>query len=234
LELKDVSSGYGQLQILWDVSINVAEGEFVAILGPNGAGKTTVLRTISGLIRPMRGEVRFLGERIDRVPAERLPRMGLSFVPEDNRLFEGMTVLENLLLGAHTVPEPRKVKETLSMVMDLFPWLKERRSQLAGTLSGGERKMLAIARGLMSSPKLLLIDEPSLGLGPRVVVSVFEVLKKLSGQGVTILLVEQNVGTTLQVTNRAYVLEQGRVILEGKSSSLLDDEYIKKAYLGTV
>jgi branched-chain amino acid transport system ATP-binding protein len=234
LELKNISAGYGECTVLWDVSISVKEGEFVALLGSNGAGKTTTLFCISGLIVPSQGEITFLGKNICGCPTHEISRQGISFVPEDGRLFLEMTVWENLVMGAFCINQRSKVNENLTYMLDLFPRLKERRKQLAGTLSGGERKMLSIARGLMANPKILLVDEPSLGLAPKMVVAVFEVLKELSSQGVTILLVEQNTNTTLEITDRAYVLEHGKVVLEGKSSQLLENDHIKKSYLGII
>lgn len=212
--------------------MEVLEGEFVALVGPNGAGKTTTLKAISGLITPFEGSIRFYGKEISGLSTHEIARLGMSFVPEEMNLFTGMSVVENLLLGAFTVQDKKKVTESLSNVLELFPRLSERRNQLAGTLSGGERKMLAIARGLMSNPKILLVDEPSLGLAPKLVLTVFEALKALSQEGVTILLVEQNVNTTLQITHRSYVLEQGSITLEGNSRDLLENEHIQKAYLG--
>lgn len=231
LEVKNLQAGYDYLQVLWDVSIHVSQGEFVALLGPNGAGKTTILRTIAGVITPMAGKVRLNGESIGGLSAHQIHRKGLSFVPEDLNLFAGMTVHENLLLGAYGIRDKNKVKESLDLVLSLFPRLAERRNQLAGTLSGGERKMLGVARGLMSGPSLLLVDEPSLGLAPLLVMSVLEALQELNRNGVTILLVEQNVNMTLHLTDRSYVLEQGRIALEGTSAALLENEHVQEAYL---
>lgn len=231
LEVKNLQAGYDYLQVLWDVSLRVSQGEFVALLGPNGAGKTTILRTIAGVITPMAGEVRLHGESIGGLSAHQIHRKGLSFVPEDLNLFAGMTVHENLLLGAYGIRDKSRVKESLDLVLDLFPRLAERRNQLAGTLSGGERKMLGVARGLMSGPSLLLVDEPSLGLAPLLVMSVLETLQELNRNGVTILLVEQNANMTLHLTDRSYVLEQGRIALEGTSAALLENEHVQEAYL---
>jgi branched-chain amino acid transport system ATP-binding protein len=232
LEVKNIQGGYGPLQVLWDVSLSVSDGEFVALLGPNGAGKTTTLRTIAGIIKPTTGELRLEGEPIQGLSTSRISRMGLSFITEDLNLFGGMSVYDNLLLGAYTIRDKKKVKESLDFVQELFPVLAERRNQLAGTLSGGERKMLAIARGLMTDPRLLLVDEPSLGLAPKLVVSVLEALQELNQRGVTILLVEQNVHMSLYVTDRGYVLEEGRIVLKGESADLLENEHVKEAYLG--
>ncbi len=232
LEVKGLNAGYGFLQVLWDVSLYVAQGEFVALVGPNGAGKTTTLRTIAGLIPPRQGEIFFKGELISKLAAHKISQMGISFVSESLNLFTAMSVHENLLLGAYVVRDRQKQLETLDFVYHLFPRLKERRNQLAGTLSGGERKMLAIGRGMMSNPDLLLVDEPSLGLAPNLTLDVFNALETLRQQGVTILLVEQNVNTTLHITDRAYVLEQGRIALEGKSKELLENKHVKEAFLG--
>jgi len=232
LEVRGLNAGYDFLQVLWDVSLHVSEGEFVALLGPNGAGKTTTLRTIAGLIPPMTGEVFFRGEAIGNLPAYRISRMGISYISESLNLFTNMSVQENLLLGAYAVQDKRKELESLDFVFGLFPRLAERRHQLAGTLSGGERKMLAIARGMMSNPRLLLVDEPSLGLAPNLVQNVFAALQELRQRGVTILLVEQNVNATLEITDRGYVLEQGRIVLEGQSSDLRENEHVRSAYLG--
>lgn len=232
LEVKSLSAGYSYLQVLWDMSLNVGGGEFVALIGPNGAGKTTTLKTIAGLLKPMQGEIRFLDRVISELHTQEITRMGLSLVPEDTRLFEGMTVLDNLLLGAYILRDRKKIRDTLDLVLQLFPRLGERKNQLAGTLSGGERKMLAIGRGLMSRPKLLMVDEPSLGLAPKLVLAVFDALKQLRREGVTILLVEQNAYTALEISDRAYVLEHGRVALEGDSKKLLENAYVRNAYLG--
>jgi branched-chain amino acid transport system ATP-binding protein len=232
LEVKNLQAGYGCLQVLWDVSLTVAEGEFVALIGSNGAGKTTTLRTVAGLLKPLAGEVRFLGEPINGVPPHLISRRGLSYVTEDLNLFEAMTVHENLLLGADACAGGRPVRATMDYVLSLFPILKERRRQLAGTLSGGERRMLAIGRGLMASPRLLLVDEPSLGLAPLMVRTVFEALRTLHAEGVTVLLVEQNVNTTLQIADKAYVLERGNVVLHGPSAEMLENTYLKDTYLG--
>lgn len=232
LELKNLNAGYGFLQVLWDVSLEVSEGEFVALVGPNGAGKTTTLRTISGQLTPKSGDVIFDGQRINGIASHKTCHLGISFISETLNLFTGMSIRENLLLGAYIIQDRNKQLEILEFVYDLFPRLEERKNQLAGTLSGGERKMLAIGRGIMSNPRLLLVDEPSLGLAPNLTIDVFNALEKLRQGGVTILLVEQNVNTTLKITDRAYVLEQGRIVLEGQSKDLLANEHVKSAYLG--
>jgi branched-chain amino acid transport system ATP-binding protein len=233
LEVKNLQAGYQYLQVIWDVSLDITEGEFVVLIGPNGAGKTTVLRTISGILRPRGGQVRFEGRPIGGLSLDQVSNLGISFIPEDLNLFTGMTVRENLLLGAYRIREAKKIKDSIEYVFHLFPVLKQRQRQLAGTLSGGERKMLAIGRGLMGSPRMLLVDEPSLGLAPQLALSVFEALQQLNRKGNTLLLVEQNVGTSLHISNRGYVLEQGRIVLEGKSHELLENDYVKNVYLGS-
>jgi branched-chain amino acid transport system ATP-binding protein len=232
LELKNIDASYGFLQVLWGVSLTVEEGEFVGLIGPNGAGKTTTMRTIAGLLTPLDGEVLFNGRRMNEVPPHETTRTGISYISEDLNLFVDMSVRENLLMGAYIVRDRDQQLETLDFVYGLFPRLKERQSQLAGTMSGGERKMLAIARGMMSNPELLLVDEPSLGLAPHLVTDVFNSLQTLQEAGVTLMLVEQRVNATLEITDRAYVLEQGRVALEGPSSELLTNKHVKNAYLG--
>ena len=232
LQLNNLDASYGFLQILWGVSLHVDEGEFVGMIGPNGAGKTTTLRTIAGLLTPTGGDVSFKGQSMNHVPAHQTTRKGISYISEDLNLFVDMSVRENLLMGAYIVRDREKQLETLDFVYSLFPRLKEREGQLAGTMSGGERKMLAIARGMMSSPQLLLVDEPSLGLAPHLVTDVFNSLQKLQEAGVTILLMEQRVNATLEITDRAYVLEHGKVVMEGPSGELMQDKHIKNAYLG--
>ena len=232
LQVNNLDTSYGYLQILWDVSFHVEEGEFVGLIGPNGAGKTTTLRTIAGLLTPHKGEVVYRNSHISGVPAYKVSRMGISYVSEALNLFTDMSVRENLLMGAYSVKDKQQQLQTLGFVYDLFPRLKEREKQLSGTMSGGERKMLAIARGMMSNPRLMLVDEPSLGLAPHLVTDVFQSLQTLHQQGVTILLVEQRVNATLEITDRAYVLEHGRIVMEGPSSELSTNEHIKAAYLG--
>ena len=232
LELKNLDSGYDFLQVLWSVSLKVEEGEFVALIGPNGAGKSTTLRTIAGLIEPKGGEIIFNGESIKNLSAHIISRSGISYVSEALNLFTDMSVRENLLLGAYAVKEKEVQLETLDYIFELFPRLAERRDQLAGTMSGGERKMLAIARGMMSNPILMLVDEPSLGLQPNLTYDVFDALLQLRDQGVTILLVEQNVNATLDITDRAYILEQGKIVMEGPSKEMKNNEHVRNAYLG--
>ena len=232
LELKNLDSGYEFLQVLWGVSLHVDDGEFVALIGPNGAGKSTTLRTIAGLIESKGGEIIFNGKSITKKSAHIISRMGISYVSEALNLFTDMSVRENLLLGAYAVKEREIQLETLDYIFELFPRLQERRDQLAGTMSGGERKMLAIARGMMSNPTLMLVDEPSLGLQPNLTYDVFDALLQLRDQGVTILLVEQNVNATLDITDRAYILEQGKIVMEGPSKEVKSDEHVRNAYLG--
>jgi branched-chain amino acid transport system ATP-binding protein len=232
LELRAVNTSYDFLQILWDVSLEVGDGEFVALIGPNGAGKTTTLRTIAGLLLPKSGEVLFKGQSIGHRPAHEVSRMGISYISEGLNLFTDMSVRENLLLGAYAVNDRKQELETLAFVYHLFPRLEEREKQLAGTMSGGERKMLAIARGMMSNPELLLVDEPSLGLAPHLTHDVFRALLELRTRGVTILLVEQNVNATLEITDRAYILEHGRIAMEGPSKEMKTNKHVRNAYLG--
>jgi branched-chain amino acid transport system ATP-binding protein len=232
LVVSRLESGYGRLQVLWNVSITVSKGELVALLGPNGAGKTTTLRTIAGLIKPKSGTVTYRGVEIAGRPAHEVSRLGIRFIPEHLRLFAGMSVEENLLLGAYTVRDSRQVWKNLERIFDLFPQLADKQKQRAGTLSGGEQRMLAVGRGLMAHPDLLLVDEPSLGLAPKTALAVLSTLHRLKEQGVTILLVEQNVDSTLEMSDRAYVLDHGRVILEGPSPELIGDERIAATYLG--
>jgi branched-chain amino acid transport system ATP-binding protein len=232
LKLTGIEAGYDLLQVLWGVDLHVEEGEFVALLGPNGAGKTTTLRTIAGFLSPIRGTISFRGRPLVGVLPHKVSATGVGYVSESLNLFPSMSVYENLLVGAYSVTDKARISSSMEMVFALFPRLLERRDQLAGTLSGGERKMLAIGRGLMSSPSLLLVDEPSLGLAPMATLAAFEALKHLHQHGVTILLVEQNVNTTLHLVDRAYVLEQGRIVLEGTGAQLLGDRHVQEAYLG--
>lgn len=232
LEVNGLQAGYAELQVLWDVSLEVAEGQFVALIGPNGAGKTTTLRAISGLLKPKFGQIRFLGDSIAGVAPQLISKKGISFITEELNLFEGMTIKDNLLLGAYHLKDAARIQHALQQVYELFPILADRQKQLAGTLSGGERRMLAIGRGLMSEPRLLMVDEPSLGLAPLIVQDVFSALKALHQRGVTVLLVEQNVNHTLKIADKAYVLERGCVVLQGTSAELLQNQYLKDTYLG--
>jgi len=232
LEVNNISAFYGKIQALWDVSLNVNEREIVALIGANGAGKSTLLHTISGLLRPASGSITFLGQRIDGLTSHAIVELGISHIPEGRRLFVEMSVRENLEMGAYPKDAWKRKGETLKQVYDIFPILKERERQLARTLSGGEQQMLAMGRGLMSRPKLCIIDEPSNGLAPRLVLEVFQIIKSLREQGITILLIEQNVRHTLEIADRACVLENGRVALDGTCSELLKSDHIRKAYLG--
>jgi len=232
LEVNSINVFYAKVQALWDVSLKVDEGEMVAVVGANGAGKTTLLKTLSGLIRPTSGTIQFLGKRIDQLLAHKIVEDGISHIPEGRGIFNGLTVLENLKMGAYTAKAWKERDETLKLVYELFPILSERRNQIAGTLSGGEQQMLAIARGLMSKPKLIMLDEPSLGLAPKIVMKIFELIKEINEGGVTILLVEQNVQQALELAERGYVLETGKISIEGKGKELLRNELVKKAYLG--
>jgi branched-chain amino acid transport system ATP-binding protein len=232
LKVNNINASYGNIQALWDISFTIEKGEIFALIGSNGAGKSTLLKTLTGLLRPTSGDAEFLGKRIDRLPTHQIVEMGISHIPEGGRLFPDMSVQENLEMGSYNIRVWKQKKETLLHVYDIFPVLKERHNQLARTLSGGEKQMLAIGRGLMSKPVLCMFDEPSYGLSPKFVVEVFEVIKSLCQQGITILLVEQNVRHTLEIADRACVIENGRVSLEGRCGELLTNEHIKKAYLG--
>jgi branched-chain amino acid transport system ATP-binding protein len=232
LEVSNLDVFYGNAQALRDVSLSVNEGEIVALVGANGAGKTTLLNTISGLLRPASGSVEFLGERIDRLAPHKIMQLGISQIPEGRKLFSDMTVGENLEMGAYSSEAWKRRKETLEQVYKIFPVLEERRGQSAKKLSGGERQMVAIGRGLMSTPRLCMFDEPSYGLAPKLFSEVLGVIKHLREQGITIFLVEQNVRNTLETADRAYVLENGQIALEGKSKDLLQNDMVKKAYLG--
>ncbi|MBC7346767.1 MAG: ABC transporter ATP-binding protein [Clostridia bacterium] len=232
LEVKDLFARYGRVEILHGISFSVQQGELVALVGANGAGKTTALKAISGLLTQKKGEIRFQGKDIGRMSPDRIVSLGLIQVPERRRLFTGMSVLENLELGAIT-PRARKRKtQNLEFVFGLFPQLKERLRQAAGTLSGGEQQMLAIGRALMGCPVLLILDEPSTGLSPLLTKTVFDVIRTLKEQGSTVLLVEQNVQHALDMATRGYVLENGNVVMEGAGRDLLADEHLKQAYLG--
>jgi len=232
LEVKKIDVFYGNSQVLWDVSLEVREGEIVSIIGANGAGKSTTLKTIIGLLVPRSGSIKFLGEDITKLPPHERIKRGISLIPEREKIFPKMSVEENLLLGLYPLEEKERGSEKLEWIFEIFPILKERKNQRAGTLSGGEQQMLAIARALMSSPKLLILDEPSQGLAPIMVSKVFNIVENLKKEGVTILLSAQNVFHSLSISDRAYVLENGRITMEGKGKELLKDEKIKKSYLG--
>jgi branched-chain amino acid transport system ATP-binding protein len=232
LEISNLDVFYGKSQALRDVSLRVDEKEIVALVGANGAGKTTLLNTVSGLLRPASGGVEFLGKRIDRLAPYKIMKLGICQIPEGRKLFADMTVGENLEMGAYTSEAWKRKEETIEEVYQLFPVLKERRKQSAKKLSGGERQMVAIGRGLMSNPKLCMFDEPSYGLAPKLFSEVLEVIRRLREQGITVFLVEQNIRQTLETADRAYVLENGQIVLEGKGKDLLQSEQVKKAYLG--
>ncbi len=232
LDFEHVSAGYGELTVIHDVSFRVAEGEVVSLVGSNGAGKTTLLRTIAGLLHPARGTITLRGEPIHRTPPYDVVKKRVAMVPEGRQLFGRLSVWDNLLLGAYALRSQPEIEESLERVLALFPILKDRRAQRAETLSGGEQQQLAIARGLMSRPSLLMLDEPSLGIMPKLVAQIFETIHDIRKQGVTVLLVEQNVFEALEVADRAYVLQSGRIVLEGKGRELLDSDLVRKAYLG--
>ncbi|HEX5813873.1 MAG TPA: ABC transporter ATP-binding protein [Methylomirabilota bacterium] len=232
LQLAGVDVAYGDLPALRDVDLVVEPGETVSVVGANGAGKTTMLRTISALLRPRRGEVRFEGERIDRLPCHRVVERGVVHVPEGRKIFPSLTVRENLELGSYTRAAKARRAESLDRVLALFPRLRERAAQAAGTLSGGEQQMLAIGRALMTLPKLLMLDEPSLGLAPLIVKEIFHTIAEINRAGTTVLLVEQNTRQALALSRRGYVLENGRVALVGSGAELLGNEHVRKAYLG--
>jgi ABC-type branched-subunit amino acid transport system ATPase component len=235
LDIKHLNAGYGPLQVLWDVSLAVPEGGFVALVGPNGAGKSTLLKVVAGLIHPHSSDITFRGASIAGLPAHQINQFGVSLIPEELNLFTGMTVVENLQLGSFARKDDKAaIQKSLDFILDLFPVLAKRSHQLAGTLSGGERKMLAIGRGLMTGPKILLVDEPSLGLSPILSMAVFEALQELNQRGIAILLVEQNVDVTLSISSYTYVLEQGSVALQGPSTDLANDKHVKDTYLGIV
>ena len=232
LNLETIDVFYKELQALWEISLEVNEGEIIALIGPNGAGKTTTLNTISGLLKPAKGDIHFLGKLINKEPVNKIVELGISQVPESGKIFTGMSVFENLELGAF-VPNARKEKkQSLERVYEIFPRLSERQNQQAGTLSGGERQMLAIGRALMSKPRLLMLDEPSFGLAPILVEQMFAMIKKINQQGVTILLVEQNIQAALDLAHRAYLLENGRIVGQGTSKDLLSFESVRSSYLG--
>lgn len=232
LEVKDLEVYYGMIQAIKGISFSVNEGEVIALIGANGAGKTTILHTVTRLINSKTGVIEFDGKDITKTAPHKIVEMGMSHVPEGRRVFSYLTVLENLLLGAYTRKDKAEIEETLNNVYQRFPRLKERKKQLAGTLSGGEQQMLAMGRALMSHPKIILMDEPSMGLSPIYVSEIFNIIKEISKSGTTVLLVEQNAKKALEIADRAYVLETGKIVLEGKASDLANDDSVKKAYLG--
>jgi len=232
LEVKNIDVYYGDVQVIFGLSLEIAEGEVVSIIGGNGAGKSTLLKTISGLMQPAKGEIFFQGNSIQTAPPEEIVECGVIQVPEGRRLFTLMSVKDNLIVGAYNSRADQHMNSTIEEVYTLFPLLRERESQLAMTLSGGEQQMVAIGRGLMARPKLLMIDEPSLGLAPILIKDIFQTVRKIADQGTTVLLVEQDVKHSLSLSDRGYVLEHGRIAMEGPAKDLLDDPHIKTAYLG--
>ena len=232
LEVKNLQVYYGVIQALKDVSFTVNEGEVIALIGANGAGKTTILRTITGLIGAKAGEILYEGINLQKIAPHKIVSLGIAHVPEGRHVFSQLTVYENLLMGAFTRKSKDETEETLQSVYRRFPRLKERKNQLAGTLSGGEQQMLAIGRALMSKPKIMLMDEPSMGLSPILVTEIFDIIKSISESGTTVLLVEQNARKALAIADRAYVLETGRIVLSDEAKKLMDNEQVKKAYLG--
>ena len=231
-KVTDLKVYYGVIQAIKGISFEVNEGEVIALIGANGAGKTTILHTVTGLVEAKAGTVEFEGRDITKMPGHKIVTLGMAHVPEGRRVFSDLTVLENLKLGAYTRKDKNEVEETLKMVYKRFPRLEERKNQMAGTLSGGEQQMLAMGRALMSHPKIILMDEPSMGLSPIFVNEIFDIIKEVSASGTTVLLVEQNAKKALSIADRAYVLETGKIVLEGKADELMNDASVKKAYLG--
>lgn len=232
LNVNNLEVNYGVIKALRGISFYVERGEIISLIGANGAGKTTTLQTITGLIKPLAGEITYMGEDLLRVPPYKIVSLGLAHVPEGRRIFHNLTVYENLLLGSYVRKDKGNVADDIKKVFKQFPRLQERKKQLAGTLSGGEQQMLAFGRAILSDPELIVMDEPSMGLSPLLVSEVFELIKTIRDSGKTVLLVEQNAKKALSISNRAYVLETGKIILEGKASELINDERVKKAYLG--
>ncbi len=232
LSVHNLSAGYKGLLAIQEVSFEVKDSEVVSLIGSNGAGKTTLLKTIMGLVKPIEGEIRLNGQVISGSPAYDVVRKKISLVPEGRRLFQRLSVKDNLLLGAYTVNSKEQIAEGLEAVLRLFPWIKERADQRAGTLSGGEQQQVAIARGLMSRPELLMLDEPSMGIMPKLVTEIFRTIERIASEGVTVLLVEQNVFEALQVCHRAYVLQTGRIVMEGSGSEMMQCDLVRQAYLG--
>jgi branched-chain amino acid transport system ATP-binding protein len=232
LEVENVSAAYGLVQILWDVSFKIKEKEIVSVIGPNGAGKTTLVKTVMGLLPAKTGTIRFKGENIEKLRPYDIVKKGVTLIPEGREIFPKMTVEENMLLGAYTINDKNAVKESKERIYQIFPVLKKKEKALAQTLSGGEQQMLVICRSLMSNPELLILDEPSLGLAPILVGKVLDTLRKINEEGVTVLLVEQNIRDSLNIADRGYVLEKGKIIIEGKGRELLSNDHIKEVYLG--
>jgi branched-chain amino acid transport system ATP-binding protein len=232
LEVENVSAAYGLVQILWDVSFKIKEKEIVSVIGPNGAGKTTLVKTVMGVLPAKTGTIRFKGENIEKLRPYEIVKKGVTLIPEGREIFPKMTVEENMLLGAYTINDKNAVKESKERIYQIFPVLKKKEKALAQTLSGGEQQMLVICRSLMSNPELLILDEPSLGLAPILVGKVLDTLRKINEEGVTVLLVEQNIRDSLNIADRGYVLEKGKIIIEGKGRELLSNDHIKEVYLG--
>ena len=232
LKVEGISAQYGDIKVLWEASLEVSSKEMVTMVGSNGSGKTTLINTIMGMMHATSGGIEFLGEPIHQLPPHKIVERGISLIPEGRKLFPDMTVVENLELGAYFPNARKKIRETLRWVFELFPRLEERKAQLVGTLSGGEQQMVTVGRGLMSLPQLLLIDEPSMGLAPIVVAELFRTIRRINREGMTVFLVEQNARQAMEISDRTYVLENGRIVREGKSKDLLKDDEIRKAYLG--
>lgn len=232
LKIENVSAAYGMVQILWDVSFNINEKEIVSIIGPNGAGKTTLVKTIMGLLPAKSGTIRFKGENIENLPPYEIVKKGVTLIPEGREIFPRMSVEENMLLGAYTIREKHQVKESKERIYQIFPILRKKEKALAQTLSGGEQQMLVIGRSMMSNPELLILDEPSLGLAPIIVAKVLDTLRQINEEGVAVLLVEQNIRDSLNIADRGYVLEEGKIIIEGEGRELLSNDHIKEVYLG--
>ena len=232
LTVKDLEVYYGMIQAIKGISFDVNEGEVIALIGANGAGKTTILHTITGLVNAKHGSIEYEGRELTKIPAHKIVSLGMAHVPEGRRIFAELTVLENLKMGAFTRKDPKEIEESIQMVYRRFPRLEERKNQIGGTLSGGEQQMLAIGRALMSKPKIILMDEPSMGLSPLFVSEIFSIIKEISASGTTVLLVEQNAKKALAIANRAYVLETGNIVLSGDAKEMMNNDSIKKAYLG--
>lgn len=232
LTVTDLQVYYGVIQAIKGISFSVNQGEVIALIGANGAGKTTTLHTVTGLIQPRAGKIEFEGKDITKMPAHKIVSLGMAHVPEGRRIFQQLTVLDNLKLGAYTRKDKKKIADTLEMVYRRFPRLEERKKQIAGTLSGGEQQMLAMGRALMSEPKIIVMDEPSMGLSPLFVTEIFDIIREISEGGTTVLLVEQNAKKALSIADRAYVLETGKIVLSGNAQDLMNDDSVKKAYLG--
>ncbi len=232
LEIKDLEVNYGMIKAIKGISFEVNQGEIIALIGANGAGKTTILHTITGLVSAHAGDIFFNGTNLTKVKAHKIVGMGMAHVPEGRRVFQQLTVYQNLMMGAYTVKDKKSIGDTLDMIYKRFPRLEERKNQVAGTLSGGEQQMLAMGRALMSKPSIILMDEPSMGLSPLYVNEIFDIIREVNNDGTTVLLVEQNAKKALAIANRAYVLETGKIVLSGDAKELMNDDSVKKAYLG--